>query len=443
MRMGKTTFTEKFIEQLEERIKAIDLEVAALKKAGDEKEKVDKDTLQERADLEKEFSDKLFEQTHARIEIIKKEKDERLAEANALGAATVDIEKFYNGLILEEAEKLEEEKQKIMEGFADQREEEHAAILERIIEEREAEQSALQEKLDEMFAEQEVKNELREVEEEAREELNEALMEDHELELEQLNEKRDVFQKNKLDQNKINEWYTKEKAKLDKIAADKEIAERDRAYKDALTVGGALVSLAKDVTGWIGSLWEKETAREIEAGNLSDREKKKKLRDEAQRQKALAVFNAIITGALAVLTALTAGPILGPIMAVIAGIAAAIQIGIIVAEPLPAWNKGGLNITKRLQDGGLFEGAPGIDTNLARLTSGEFIVNKDATAANIDTLEDINTGGGGGGGVTINPMPLLIEVDGRAQAEYTIEFLAEESDRGNVRVNPKAIRERA
>ncbi len=337
---------------------------------------------------------------------------------------------------IEKRKELIEEQKEIEEKFAEDRAEEQEASIERIIEKREAEQEALQARLDEMFEEQEISSGLRD-------ELNEALMEDHELELERINEKRDAFQKYNLDKDKINEWYTKEKAKLDKIAADKEIAERDRAYKDALTVGGALVSLAKDVTGWIGSLWEKETAREIEAGNLSDREKKKKLRDEAQRQKALAVFNAIITGALAVLTALTAGPILGPIMAVIAGIAAAIQIGIIVAEPLPAWNKGGLNITKRLQDGGLFEGAPGIDTNLARLTSGEFVVNKDATAANIDTLEDINTGGGGGGGVTINPMPLLIEVDGRAQAEYTIEFLAEESDRGNVRVNPKAIRERA
>jgi hypothetical protein len=42
--------------------------------------------------------------------------------------------------------------------------------------------------------------------------------------------------------------------------------------------------------------------------------------------------------------------------------------------------------------GGLFRGDPGVDTNVVRLTDGEFVVNRDATARNLPLLEAINRG---------------------------------------------------
>ena len=44
------------------------------------------------------------------------------------------------------------------------------------------------------------------------------------------------------------------------------------------------------------------------------------------------------------------------------------------------------------QLGGLVTGTPGVDRNLARLTSGEFVINRAATRRNRSLLEDINEG---------------------------------------------------
>ena len=49
----------------------------------------------------------------------------------------------------------------------------------------------------------------------------------------------------------------------------------------------------------------------------------------------------------------------------------------------------------RFQFGGLVGGVPGVDRNLARLSRGEFVVNREDTRQNLDLLEDINSGRGG------------------------------------------------
>ena len=113
------------------------------------------------------------------------------------------------------------------------------------------------------------------------------------------------------------------------------------------------------------------------------------------------------------------------------------------AMVIQALEKGGLveNYFKGIQKkdiGGLFKGKPGIDTNLVAMTSGEYVVNKEATANNFDTLEAINAGEGGG--ISIVPAPVMISIDGREVGRGVIEFLTEESDRGSFRINPKVVR---
>jgi len=59
-----------------------------------------------RIEFEKEYSDKVFEETHNRLEILEKEKEEALAEADELGASRTDIERYYG---LERVKIMQEE----------------------------------------------------------------------------------------------------------------------------------------------------------------------------------------------------------------------------------------------------------------------------------------------------------------------------------------------
>jgi len=76
-----------------------------------------------------------------------------------------------------------------------------------------------------------------------------------------------------------------------------------------------------------------------------DAEKKRKeiAREQAKDAKAIAIIQAIIAGALAVVTALSMmPPPAGVALAIIVGALAAIQIGVILSQPLPALAEGGL-----------------------------------------------------------------------------------------------------
>lgn len=72
------------------------------------------------------------------------------------------------------------------------------------------------------------------------------------------------------------------------------------------------------------------------------KKKRKIARDEAKVAKAKAIFEATINGISAAVKALTAGPVLGPILAGVIGSLAAAQVALIASTPLPALAKGGL-----------------------------------------------------------------------------------------------------
>jgi TP901 family phage tail tape measure protein len=87
---------------------------------------------------------------------------------------------------------------------------------------------------------------------------------------------------------------------------------------------------------------EEEKARKIrEIENKTDAQKRDLQRKQAVREKALAIFNAVINAAVAYVKALTLGPIIGWIMAGLIAASAGVQIALIAAKPIP-FAKGGL-----------------------------------------------------------------------------------------------------
>jgi hypothetical protein len=100
--------------------------------------------------------------------------------------------------------------------------------------------------------------------------------------------------------------------------------------------------------------------------------------------KAVKMSQALINTALAVTSALTAGPIAGPILATAAGAAGAVQVAAIASEA-PSFHRGGLI------------GQP--DEMTATVRSGEAVLNPMGRASLGDqTIRDLNAGTSSGGG---------------------------------------------
>lgn len=90
-------------------------------------------------------------------------------------------------------------------------------------------------------------------------------------------------------------------------------------------------------------LTEEQKAAAITALEETVAKKKRKIaRDEAKAAKARAIFEATINAGAAIVKALTAGPIAGPILAAAIGALAAANIAAIASTPLQALAKGGL-----------------------------------------------------------------------------------------------------
>ena len=126
--------------------------------------------------------------------------------------------------------------------------------------------------------------------------------------------------------------YDADLALLDEQLASKNISEDE--YKKAKEALDKEYAANKKVLDDANTAAEKKAAEEIE-------EKKAELEYEAgKRAKALAIVNAIINGASAVIAAL-ATPIIGVPLAIAAGAMAALQLATIIATPIPDNRKGG------------------------------------------------------------------------------------------------------
>lgn len=124
------------------------------------------------------------------------------------------------------------------------------------------------------------------------------------------------------------------------------------------------------------------------AGEISEQEytklRKSFLRQQAQDQHDLAVFQATVNGALAVINAITTGdPYTAAIRAAIAGGIAAAEIAVIASQPIPQFAKGGKVKGKSHREGGVH----------AELEGDEFVISKKAARKiGFDNLEMLNKG---------------------------------------------------
>lgn len=133
----------------------------------------------------------------------------------------------------------------------------------------------------------------------------------------------------------------------------------------------------------VDELLEKQLISEEDAA-----ERKKRIaRDEAKKNKELAIFAAIIGTAQSVVNAMATAPnyIVGAIFAALAGIAGGIQIATIENEPLPSFGEGGF-----VEDGWIKGRSHGQGGVKLEAEGGEFIVNKKSAHKYSDLLEAIN-----------------------------------------------------
>ena len=130
-----------------------------------------------------------------------------------------------------------------------------------------------------------------------------------------------------------------------------------------------------------GSISQKEHDKQVAASAAElDKKKAKIARDQAIRDKELSLFSAIVNTASAIVEALPNIP-----LSILAGVTGAIEIGTILATPLPKASKGMLLKGKSHAAGGIPIEAEG----------GEAIINKKSTAMYGDLLSAINVAGGG------------------------------------------------
>jgi hypothetical protein len=132
---------------------------------------------------------------------------------------------------------------------------------------------------------------------------------------------------------------------------------------------------------------EEYNAQKLQIESKTDEEIKKLKRKQFQRDKALNIANAIMSGAQAVLQALASSPPPANfILAAIAGVASGVQIATISQQQFTA-ARGGI-----VPGNGL----PGdVDSVSARLAPGEAVINSRSTAMFGNTLSMINQAGGG------------------------------------------------
>ena len=211
---------------------------------------------------------------------------------------------------------------------------------------------------------------------------------------------------------------------------DEEQSASDKAFKirmdalDAEEAGGADVADAR-----------KALQDEQEAADLKIAKKKHKIAvQQFNYEKAISLSEIAMATAIAVAKAIPNIFLMAAI-----GILGAVQAGFVLAEkppPAPTFIRGGVT---GMIDGGVFAGKSGIDTNQIAVTNGEYIMPPQQTLDNINELEAMRSGASGGRSVTVNPMPLNINIEGRNVFDATVEFITEGSDRGTFRINPKVL----
>jgi len=218
-----------------------------------------------------------------------------------------------------------------------------------------------------------------------------------------------------VDKNKVDKWYNKELSKLTATATKEELANIDN-------ITATQAAAAKKDYDDKRAYEMKKYQAQVDAFNWNK------------------AISAVDIGIKTVQAAMTAFASLGwPWGLIPAGIVTAMGIAqeafVISQQPPPP---------PAFASGGWFASPDtGIDKGTARLTAGEFVVNKNDAARNSSLLENINSGGTASSNITLNPVPVNIFLsDGKLIGRADIEFIQQEANNGGFIIPPKAVRAR-
>lgn len=176
---------------------------------------------------------------------------------------------------------------------------------------------------------------------------------------------------------------------------------------------------------------EEKAKRKEEIDKNADKKKRELMREQAKRDKAAAIFSAIINGFQAVSKALTLGFPLGLIMAILFGALAVAQIALIAAEPLPALAKGGV-VQRRPGGTQVLAGEGQEDEMVLPMQSGvskvvdqvvqgiRGLAAAPALPASMGGASAAAMAGAGGGGIHLHVGTLIADDSGLRQLERTL-----------------------
>jgi hypothetical protein len=162
----------------------------------------------------------------------------------------------------------------------------------------------------------------------------------------------------------------------------------------------ALEERLQTASGLEAKFLEEEIAREEKAAEDLAQKKIRAEKEALIAKKAVSITEAVINTALAISSALTAGPPLGFILAGLAGALGAVQIATIAAQPVGAlggiegesFARGGMVVGRSHAQGGEKFAVGG---RVVELEGGEAVINKRSTSRYRNQLSEINAAGGG------------------------------------------------
>lgn len=348
--------TKEEVKILDEAKKAVEKKSAAEKKAVEEKKKLTleqqklaKKAAEDKAKLEEDWTKKLFEQSASRLESLEAEKLEALQKAKDLKADTADIEKYY----ATEKTKLEKETVKRDLAIKEQLAKDKISLL---LDVRQAEIDIMEEGSAK----------------------NQAQLQ---LDLDRLQLEKDEAVKMAIEKGlalvNITKTFAAKEVAINK-KANLQQAKDDKALKDKkIKTTQTALGFAAQTADIINKIWGVSTEKQmadvdkekenkiaaVEASVMSEEERAaaidiinteaaaKKLelqKENARREKMMAIFSIILNTAMAISSALGLfPPPLGIAMAIIVGALGIAQIAIAVAQPMP------------LAEGGLIKSSPG------------------------------------------------------------------------------------
>ena len=180
--------------------------------------------------------------------------------------------------------------------------------------------------------------------------------------------------------------------KAEKEAAEREKEAREQALKDFSNYANASVQLIGIISQAQRQASEFELSviqNKFEQGLISEEEynseRKAIMRQQAQDERAAAIFESAVNGALAVVSAFKDG---GPVLAAITAALVAAQVAIIAAQPLPQFAEGGW-----VSDSGKIHGRKHAQGGVKIEAEGdEFIVRGDMAKKHSDIIEAVNRG---------------------------------------------------